>query len=97
MGCTWLDKNAPPAVKNVSLLFPVVGHSYIPLIAFLAKLKAKATIVNPEDYEATFEDVGTVYKLGTKTNLDVQDWKTAILGTPKRTDIFSLCQASESY
>lgn len=48
------------------------------------EIEAKATIVNPEDYEATFEDVGTVSrKLGTKTNLDVQDWKTAILGTPK--------------
>lgn len=87
MVCTWLDKNAPPAVRKVSLLFPVVGHSYIPLIAFLAESKeieAEATIVNPEDYEETFEDVRTLYKLGTKTNLDVQDWKQPYwVPTPK--------------
>lgn len=41
MVCTLLDKNAPPAVKKVSLLFPVVGHSYILLIAFLAESKER--------------------------------------------------------
>lgn len=41
MVCTWLDKNAPPSVIKVSLLFPVVGHSYIPPIAFLAESKER--------------------------------------------------------
>lgn len=41
MVCTWLDENAPTAVKKVSLLFPVVGHSYIPPIAFLAESKER--------------------------------------------------------
>lgn len=68
-------------------------------------------IVNPEDYEESFEDGRTVYKLGPKTNLDVQDWKQPYwvhqnMEKPQlfwalqkllRTGIFSLCQASEWY
>lgn len=42
---------------------------------------AKSTIVNPEEYEKVFNEVGTVFKLG--TDLDVYDWKKAVCGTPK--------------
>lgn len=85
MVCTWLAKNAPPAIKKVILLFPVVGHSFIPPDRIFGRIErevgAKSTIVNPQEYEELFKAVGTVYKLG--NDLDVHDWKTAVLGIPK--------------
>lgn len=85
MACTWLAKDAPPSVKNVILLFPVVGHSYIPPDRIFGRIekevRTKSTILNPEEYEEIFNKVATVFKVGTDT--EVLDWKTAVLGVPK--------------
>lgn len=89
MVCTWLVQNAPPTINKLILLFPIVGHSYIPPDRIFGRIekeiRKKATIVNPEEYEAVFHKVGTVFRLG--TDVEVRDWKTAVVGLPKKGDI----------
>lgn len=85
MVCTWLAKDSPESVKNVTLLFPVVGHSFIPPDRVFGRIEKeiqkRENIVNPQEYVDIFSGVGTVCNLG--TDVQVYDWKSAVIGVPK--------------
>lgn len=75
----WFKKKAPRNITTLELVFPVAGHSYIPpdrVFAMIEKdVKAKETIILPEEYFDIFETYGTVIKLGS-TECPVFDWKS---------------------
>lgn len=72
----WLTNNAPPQVKTIELLFPMVGHSFLPPDRVFARIektiRKKEVIVNPADYLQIFAEHGTVIPM---SNL-VHDWKS---------------------
>lgn len=74
----WL-LSAPENVKVVEIIFPIVGHSYIPPDRVFAniekKLKKMEVITSPEDYINVLKQHGTVWKLG--TDVAVSDWRGA--------------------
>ncbi|XP_046661862.1 uncharacterized protein LOC124355023 [Homalodisca vitripennis] len=83
----WLLKDAPKHVTKVVLLFPVVGHSFIPPDRVFGVLERKfqdlSVINNPNEYTEIIEKHCTVVKLG--TDCPVSDWKTltdAVLKKP---------------
>lgn len=75
----WLGHCAPPSVTKLEVIFPVVGHSFIPPDRVFARIekviKKMETIVTVTEYENIFADHGTVFKLG--SDVDVKDWKQA--------------------
>ncbi|KAK5640066.1 hypothetical protein RI129_010877 [Pyrocoelia pectoralis] len=81
----WLLNASPPNIENVDVIFPVVGHSYIPpdrLFGQIEKLtKRKPEITCPEDYIKIIEKWGKVIKLG--VDAPVFDWKTKVQGVLK--------------
>ncbi|CAF4889712.1 unnamed protein product [Pieris macdunnoughi] len=74
----WLTE-APQNVKKVELVFPVVGHSYIPpdrVFAQIEKQVRKQEVIRgPEKYIEIISKFSTVTALG--TDFEVFDWKTA--------------------
>ncbi|CAB3232297.1 unnamed protein product [Arctia plantaginis] len=79
MLCKYLKDYAPERIKSVELLFPVVGHSFLPPDRVFAQIekniKKNEVITNPQDYYKIFNEHGTVLKLGSE--IIVQDWKEA--------------------
>lgn len=73
----WLSK-APKHVRSVELIFPVVGHSYIPPDRVFGmiekKIKKVERIIKPEEYINIFKEFGTTIELGTEC--PVFDWKS---------------------
>ncbi|KAL0868250.1 hypothetical protein ABMA27_007781 [Loxostege sticticalis] len=74
----WLYNEAPRTVKKIEIIFPVVGHSFIPPDRVFAKiertLKTKEVIVSPSEYIEVLEENGTCIDL---TTIPVYDWKDA--------------------
>lgn len=74
----WLTE-APQNVKAIELVFPVVGHSYIPpdrVFAQIEKQLRKHEVVSgPQQYLNIISKFSTVNNLG--TDVEVFDWKTA--------------------
>lgn len=72
----WLYTEAPSHLKKIELIFPVVGHSFIPpdrLFARIEKiLKTKEVVVSPSDYAAVLEQHGSCKDL---QSIPVLDWK----------------------
>lgn len=64
----WLRVEAPPSVKEVIINFPVRGHSFLPADRVFGRvekiLKREVVIVNPQQYNAFYEQVGEVKRLG---------------------------------
>lgn len=79
MLCKYLMDYAPERVKTVELIFPIVGHSFLPpdrVFAQIEKLIKKTDVIpNPKSYIEFFKQRGTVLNLGTE--IEVLDWKTA--------------------
>lgn len=77
----WLQKESPKHVKEIELIFPVVGHSYMPpdrVFALIEKdIKKRQEVIDPRDYVNIFKKFGTVISLGS-TECPVFDWKTEI-------------------
>lgn len=74
----WLCE-APQNVKKVELVFPVVGHSYIPPDRVFAQIEKEVrkheVISGPQQYLDIISQFSTVNKLD--TDIEVLDWKTA--------------------
>lgn len=74
----WLS-SSNSTVSEMELVFPVVGHSYIPpdrVFARIEKIIRKTEeIVEPDEYLAIFKEHGTVIKLG--QDVCIMDWKSA--------------------
>ncbi|HEY0221234.1 MAG TPA: hypothetical protein VGC17_00165, partial [Lactovum miscens] len=74
----WLQMKSPNRIRELELIFPVVGHSYMPpdrVFATIEKvIKKKQAIVDPRDYVKIFGRFGTVIKLG-GSDCPVYDWK----------------------
>lgn len=72
----WLYTDAPRHIKKVELIFPVVGHSFIPPDRVFAKiektLKTKEVITSPLDYVSVLEENATCTNLA---SVPVYDWK----------------------
>lgn len=77
MCSNWLQCHAPPQVKNLEIIFPVVGHSFLPpdrIFAHIEKeTKRLSVICDPEKYVEVFRNHGKVYHL--TTDVSVHDWK----------------------
>ena len=75
----WLQTQAPPTITEVKLIFPVVGHSYLPPDRVFGRIekevRRKEVIVKPEDYYLLFEEQGKLQKLGDGECV-VSDWKS---------------------
>lgn len=73
----WLYNHAPPNVKEMQLIFPVTGHSFLPsdrVFGVLEKeLKGRSTIVQAIEYHEVFAKRGKVKLLGRDWN--VYDWR----------------------
>ncbi|VEN40468.1 unnamed protein product [Callosobruchus maculatus] len=80
MLCYWLKEKAPVNIKKIQVIFPVVGHSYMPpdrvfgLIE--SKIKKTPSITDPSEYCSIIEEFATVRKL--TEDWVAQDWKTSI-------------------
>lgn len=77
MAAKWLKDYAPENIKGVEILFPVVGHSFLPSDRIFAKIekeiKRREVICSPDEYYEIFLNHGTVYYLG--LNVKVYNWK----------------------
>ncbi|CAG9834657.1 unnamed protein product [Diabrotica balteata] len=76
----WLVSFAPENVKTVQVIFPIVGHSFIPPDRVFAQIEKKLRkieiIIKPEEYVNILKDHGTVWNIN---NLEINDWKSATL------------------
>lgn len=65
----WLYYEAPRHVKKVEVIYPIVGHSFIPPDRVFAKiekvLKTKEVVTFPTEYVPVLEENGTVTDLST--------------------------------
>ncbi|XP_057671231.1 uncharacterized protein LOC130902959 [Diorhabda carinulata] len=77
----WLQMKAPKHVKIIEVVFPVVGHSFLPPDRVFGRIersiKKRESIVNPNEYIEIFEESGTVRQFG-NNNLLVYNWKSAL-------------------
>lgn len=75
---SWFLNNAPKHLNGIELLFPMVGHSYLPADRVFARIeksvKCKEVIINPKEYVNIFNEYGTTVPL----NGLVYNWKNAI-------------------
>ncbi|CAF4843131.1 unnamed protein product [Pieris macdunnoughi] len=76
MCSVWLW-NAPNNIKNIELVFPIPGHSFLPADRVFGnverELKRKEVIVQPEEYHNIFNKYGLVVQMEM-----VYDWKNAL-------------------
>lgn len=74
----WLQFEAPPQIKKIEIVYPVVGHSYIPpdrLFGKIERIYKKTTVViNPNEYIAMVKKFATVYRVGFE--VPVNDWRS---------------------
>lgn len=68
MCCHFLKNIAPANIKEIELVFPVPGHSFLPSDRVFGRiekiLKKEVTIVSPTRYVDIFKEHGTVKRLG---------------------------------
>lgn len=81
----WLMSNAPPQIKEINIIFPMVGHSFLPPDRVFAKIekeiKTMSVISDPHSYVEIFKKHGSVYYL--TQDIDVLDWKEEVSKTFK--------------
>lgn len=75
----FLGKIAPLSLKEIELVFPVRGHSFLPSDRVFGrierKLKKMPIITNPNTYIELFEENAVVLKL---ENCHIRDWKKSV-------------------
>lgn len=66
-------------IKTVEIVFPIVGHSFIPPDRVFAqiekKIRRKEVIVQPEEYVNFIEENFTVWNLADPETVTVYDWR----------------------
>ncbi|CAK1589044.1 unnamed protein product [Parnassius mnemosyne] len=74
----WLYCEAPRHIKKIEIIFPVVGHSFIPPDRVFAKiereLKKKEVLTSPAHYVSVLKEHASVTEL---SSIPVYDWKTS--------------------
>lgn len=64
---TWFLTLAPVHIEAVEMIFPVVGHSFLPADRVFAniekRIKRKDVITRPDEYTNLFTDFGTYYSI----------------------------------
>lgn len=74
---SWLLKDAPKTINTIEMLFPIVGHSFMPpdrVFGLVEKtLRKKSEIINPEEYDEVIGTWSTIRKID---DWSIQDWKT---------------------
>lgn len=77
----WLVESAPSNVKILELVFPIVGHSFIPPDRVFAQIEKEVrkrdTIVRPEEYLDIISQWSTVVRMGSM-ECQVYDFKSAM-------------------
>lgn len=85
MCAKWLMTYAPSHIEEITLVFPITGHSFLPadrVFGLLERtLKKKNTIVRKEEYHEIFQKFGTVKEIG--KDWKPLDWKTVAKKTTK--------------
>lgn len=87
MMCYWLHFCAPTCIKRIEIVFPIVGHSFLPPDRVFGhiekKLRKTSTIVDPQKYFDIIKEFSSVLKMG--KDYVVCDWKAEsanVLKTP---------------
>ncbi|KAK9695533.1 hypothetical protein QE152_g32501 [Popillia japonica] len=87
MMCYWLHFCAPTCIKRTEIVFPIVGHSFLPPDRVFGhiekKLRKTSTIVDPQKYFDIIKEFSSVLKMG--KDYVVCDWKAEsanVLKTP---------------
>uniref|UniRef100_A0A1B6EC16 DUF7869 domain-containing protein n=1 Tax=Clastoptera arizonana TaxID=38151 RepID=A0A1B6EC16_9HEMI len=79
----FLAQDAPQSVKKVVLIFPVVGHSFIPPDKVFGRMEGKikkhTTLLTDKEYIEIFKSCATVIRLGQECSM--LDWKEAVSAT----------------
>lgn len=77
MIATWFSWYPPPCIKKVELIFPVTGHSFMPVDRVFGqierKLRKQKTIMNVSEYHDVFKEHGKMKVLGKDWNR--YNWK----------------------
>lgn len=77
----WLVESAPSNVKILELVFPIVGHSFIPPDRVFAQIEKEVrkrdTIVRPEEYLDIISQWSTVVRMGSM-ECQVYDFKSSM-------------------
>lgn len=83
----WLGQKAPKTVTKLEIIFPVVGHSFLPADRVFARIekvvKKEEAIVSVEEYLNIFADHGEVFRFG--SDLEIYNWKDACKESIKST------------
>lgn len=83
----WFHSAAPRHLKYIEVVFPVVGHSFMPpdrVFGNIEKVVKKIdTIVQPQEYFEIFQQFGTVIKISSPA-FDVFDWRKSALNFVKK-------------
>lgn len=76
MALKWLQE-APHHIRELQIIFPVTGHSYMPPDRIFGviekKLRKMDTIIAPEEYHSVFKEQATLFLLG--KDWTVHNWK----------------------
>lgn len=76
----WLKCCSPPQIQLVELVYPVVGHSFLPPDRVFGQIERKikkcATIINPEMYLSKIKEYATVLRMG--EDYPIFDWKSEV-------------------
>lgn len=87
MASKFFKDYAPKTVQSLPIVYPVVGHSFLPADRVFAKIekniKKLEVISNPDEYYQIFRKHGSVFKMGTEVK--VSSWKEAASGVLKTT------------
>lgn len=72
----WLSEK-PSNIKEVEMIFPVTGHSFLPADRVFAinerVIKKRESIIKPNDYEIIIGEHATIHKLAAE--IPIYDWK----------------------
>lgn len=83
----WMKCLAPPHIKQCEVIFPVVGHSFIPPDRVFGNIekdvRKKTEVLKPEDYVSIIKSRAKVLRMG--QDFKVFDWKTATKNVFKST------------
>lgn len=86
MVAKWFQEIAPATIEEVIVMYPVVGHSFLPPDRVFGRIekviRKRETIITPSEYLDIFSDFATVKRLGSE--VPVKDWKTAVQSVIKR-------------
>lgn len=82
----WLKTKSPTHISKISLIFPIVGHSFLPPDRVFGnierEIKRLEVIVEPKTYYDIFNKHGTVLRLGRDFNF--YDWKSTVSNVLKK-------------